>query len=307
MLNDEEFVQESIDTNLYYLKSLRDFCLNVELSFPQNDQEYIDRAKEIVDGCQRVGEKLVNLANGRVSQTALDFQIYITDYSIPTEKLTEKLFGVDLAQEILKKEEEFTSGKDKNPSDEVINELEIINNESLDLVNKFIELSTDINEKLLNNELFSYTYPSLYEFMIYQCSTYKEQLERLIKRISIDPSYALDSEYYQNNSMKSIALFISILVDPQNEDIVSQANNFFKLFDQADETYKNTALTPENQKKLANQETLLVNDFHNFMQMCLERLIKAETYFIIEPTFINNLYTEINFLRYTLYSNSKYR
>ena len=49
---------------------------------------------------------------------------------------------------------------------------------------QFYSLVTE-NEKLLNNELFSYTYPSLYEFMIYQSSTYKEQLERLIKRILI--------------------------------------------------------------------------------------------------------------------------
>ena len=36
MLTEEEFYKESIDANLYYLRTLRDFCINVELSFYVN-------------------------------------------------------------------------------------------------------------------------------------------------------------------------------------------------------------------------------------------------------------------------------
>lgn len=307
MLNNEEYVQQSIDTNLYYLKSLRDFCLNVELSFTENDQGYIKRAKDIADKCQKVGSKLVDLANKRVSKTAIDYQIYITDYSIPSEQLTEKLFGIKLAEEILRREKNFEAGKDINPSEKTTQEIETINNESLSLVNEFIDLSTEITNKLSNNELFSYTYPSLYEYMIYQSEIYKSQLERLIQKISTDPSYALDSEFYQNNSMKTIALFISKLVDPQNIEIVEEANNFYKLFKAAEENYKNTSLTPENQIILANKEENLVNDFKTFLETCMKKLLNKEIYFIIEPTFINHLLNEINYFRYTLYANKKYR
>ena len=41
MLSDSKFIENSLISNLYYLRTLREFCARVQLSLPSNYKEYI--------------------------------------------------------------------------------------------------------------------------------------------------------------------------------------------------------------------------------------------------------------------------
>ena len=305
MLSEVNFVQESIAINLYYLRTLREFCLNIQTSLVPFEKGYISKAESIALSCERLGNDITSFASGMVSKEALDYQIYVTQYTLECEKLTEKLFNVDIDTGITEKELQLKSGEPKTVSQEMVDSMKRINAEAFSLADEFSKLCTEIVNKMEINELFSYSYIALTRFMIYETELFKSGLERLIQQFQIDPSSAANYEFYFNNSMRSIAVFIEKLVDPINEDIFDKAKWFENSFNEAEETYKTTPLTPDNQKALTEKETLLVKEFHNFMEECIKKLLAREAYFIIEPIFWDNMYTQINFFQYILNYNKK--
>lgn len=305
MLSEVNFVQESIAINLYYLRTLREFCLNIQTSLVPFEKGYISKAESIALSCERLGNDITSFASGMVSKEALDYQIYVTQYTLECEKLTEKLFNIDIDTGITEKELQLKSGEPKTVSKEMVDSMKRINAEAFSLADEFSKLCTEIVDKMEINELFSYSYIALTRFMIYETELFKSGLERLIQQFQIDPSSAANYEFYFNNSMRSIAIFIEKLVDPINEDIFDKAKWFENSFNEAEEAYKTTSLTPDNQKVLTEKETLLVKEFHNFMEECIKKLLAREVYFIIEPIFWDNMYTQINFFQYILNYNKK--
>ena len=119
MLTEEEFYKESIDTNLYYLRTLRDFCINIELSF-YGDNPYKSRAALLARRSQDLGREIVTLTNGKVPTKGIDYQIYYTEYTLPIERLTEKLFGINLATDITEMELKLIPTDTFDINDEII-------------------------------------------------------------------------------------------------------------------------------------------------------------------------------------------
>lgn len=302
MLNENEFVQRSLDANLFYLRTLREFCLNVQLSFLENNKVYIEEAESIALSCENLGVELATLADGRLSQEALDAEIFVTPYTLKCEELTEKLFDVKINTDITKQEMNFRSGNPTTASKELVATIERINAEARNLTNRFVTLCETIHEKLLANESFSYSYPSLYQFMIYEMNTYSATLVRLEKREYVDPTTAINNEYIYNLTMKIITLFIAKLVDPQNTEIYEGAAAFYKIFMDREVVYKTTPLTPSNQNKLSTEEIRIVTELQTFVKGCIEDLLNKKAYFIIEPIFLDNMYTEINYFLFLLKS-----
>ena len=99
MLTEEEFLKESLNNNLYYLRTLRDFCINIELSFYDNN-EYKKRAGELASRSHELSREIVTATNGKVPSTGIEYEIFYTKYTLPIEKLTEKLFSINLATDI---------------------------------------------------------------------------------------------------------------------------------------------------------------------------------------------------------------
>lgn len=119
MLNDVDYVQESIAINLYYLRTLREFCLNIQTSLIPFQTAYIKEAELIALECEALGSQIASFASGLVSSDALDYQIYVTNYTLECEELTEKLFNVQINTDITKKELELKPGNPTSVSSEL--------------------------------------------------------------------------------------------------------------------------------------------------------------------------------------------
>lgn len=303
ILNNEEFVMESINLNLYFLRSVREFCANIELSFLSNNIFYINKAKDIALRCEEIGRELMKISNNKISQKAIDYEILTTPYTLPCEELTEKLFDIKLATDITKIEVNLKPGIVLNVTDELVKTIENINSRALTITKDFTTLCNDINKKLVTNNLFSYSYPTMYEFMVYQTSIFNLELDRLINKDKIDPLFALNYEFLGSNSMRTIALFINKLVDIKHKDITLKSQEFADRFDEMAKLYSSTSITPENQKELTDKQIDLVTEFKLFVERCITDLLNSNLYFIIEAIFFDNMLTKVNYFLYILSIN----
>ena len=305
MLTEEEFYKESIDTNLYYLRTLRDFCINIELSF-YGDNQYKSRAEFLARRSQDLGREIVTLTNGKVPTKGIDYQIYYTEYTLPIERLTEKLFNINLATDITELQLKLVPTDTFEVNDETIRTMTSMNERAIDIANEFIILAREIREEMTSNNLFSYSYPTMYNFMIITIELYIGELNRLKEMISKDPIIALDTEYGYNITAYEITSFLRGLIDPNANSYIEVLNNILnEIYPQLLEDYNSLPLSPENQKSLTERSIAVIRRIRLLIRDMLRDLLDAKLYFIIEPLAIDNFYRNINYFLYALDANNK--
>ena len=305
MLTEEEFYKESIDTNLYYLRTLRDFCINIELSF-YGDNQYKSRAEFLARRSQDLGREIVTLTNGKVPTKGIDYQIYYTEYTLPIERLTEKLFNINLATDITELQLKLVPTDTFEVNDETIRTMTSMNERAIDIANEFIILAREIREEMTSNNLFSYSYPTMYNFMIITIELYIGELNRLKEMIRKDPIIALDTEYGYNITAYEITSFLRGLIDPNANSYIEVLNNILnEIYPQLLEDYNSLPLSPENQKSLTERSIAVIRRIRLLIRDMLRDLLDAKLYFIIEPLAIDNFYRNINYFLYDLDANNK--
>lgn len=300
MLKEQDFLEQSLNSNLFYLRTLRDFCINIQLSFYGNS-EYIGRASSLAKQSQDLGRELVTYTNGIIPKDAKEYQLYYTDYTLATEKLTEELFNLNLATDITKNISNLTVGTNQAPTLENIKKIEDFNKKALTIATEFVNLAEEIRKKLLNNELFSYSYPLLYDYMIRTINIYKAELVRLEEKIVKDPILVVDTEYDYNITLYEIISFLRGLINPNAARYILELNELLneeypKLLD----NYNNLPLSPENQLMLSEESLRLLRKTRILIKDMLKDLLDANLYFIIEPLAIDNFYRNTNYFLYII-------
>lgn len=300
MLNDTLFMQQSLTNNLFYLRMLRDFSLNIELSFFKNNQELINAARDFGKSAEELLEKNITLANNKLFKDILDSQIFISDYTLDSELLTEKLFDIDINTNLTEQVTNLTGNNQYVANEQDIEKVQPLNTSALDLVSEFIDFLEYILNTMKKNNLFSYSYPTFYEYMLLDMNLFKSELERLIEKNGVGPTYILSLQVGKLDSMKKQTQFIQGLSDPNQTGIITQARNFEEEFNDLLAQYKVSNLSPDTQKVLNEKALDVTERFQSFLSTIIERLLAEELYFITPPIFLNNLLMDINYFIYLL-------
>lgn len=299
MLNNQEFIEESLILNLYYLRTLREYCARIEVSLPEKYQEYIDESKNLAKRCEEIGKELLEISNNKIPERAISSGIFITKYTLDAELLTEKLFEIDINTDLSIIEENLKPGN-VPVNQEIVRKLRELNEKIIALANEFIEFATNLYVKTNNQEVFTFYYNSLNNYLIEEIKLYVTNLERLNQNLSTDPSFITDFEYYRNSFLYVISTYIRGEIDPVYEDIWNTANDFTKEFKNIVLEYQNMKMTPENQKNMTKNSLELAKRFKLFLEECLEQLLKKELYFISAPITKDNALTAVNYFIYNL-------
>lgn len=298
MLDNINFVRSTIESGLFYLRTLREFALSIRLSFFLNNEDYIKRAEDFVKKYEELGNVVVNY--GKISKAAYDNQIFFTDYTLDCELLTEKLFDVDLNTELTEKEQKISIGELIEPPEEVVKTLKKLNNDALILTTDFVAFLREIYNKIDTNNLFSYLYQSVFEAMEEEANLYIEILNRLLIGETSDPVFVTNYVYRYQVLMNKISEFLRNFSDPSDEEIFNGFQIFSDTFKNLSNDYSKSIITPESQHLMNQQTIMAVDGFILFLRQTIQKVLNSSIHFIVEPVFLDNVLTEANYFRYLL-------
>lgn len=304
MLSDALYVQQSLINNLFYLKTLHKFCLNIQLSFFQNNESYIEVAEGMAKRYEELREKLIPIANNRLPKEIIESDSFVTNYSLDCELLTEKLFGIDINTNLTTEEMNLEPGNDENISQELLDQIHQLNEDAIELTRNFIDFCKYLLDNMRQSNIFSYLYPLIYTYMIEEASLYANDLYRIQQRDSADPTFVVNYEYWFSTSMKQACQFIIGLSDPEQTSIITNADNYRKIFAEQMKRYKEGNITPEIQQLLNEESIEQLQSFISFLTKIIEGILDQTYYFIIAPIFFDNLLTEAYYFLYLLKGTS---
>ena len=303
MLSNENYLTTTLTNGLVNLLTLRGFCLNINFSFLENNESYKNTAHSFYDKFTNLTNELLNYADGILSEAFLNSGALVTKYTLPTVELTEKLFSVSILMDTIEKMSNLKPAI--NVSNEVVEELDMINKVSLVIALNFKDFLTDIFNKETNNQLYSYSYPFLIRKMIEEVELYSLVLERLIRKSTIDPTFVSDFEYRFINLLKGFGMFLRSFIDPSRNDLIIKAQSYIIEIDNLLNEYKKLELSPDNQRLLSLKARRLEERFGEFLSSIIEQLLAGEVYLIIEPIFLDNMYRSINLSTFYIFDPDK--
>ena len=300
MLTEREFFIQSLRDHLYYLRTIREFCITIELSFYKNNENYIKMAQDFANKCDELGRDAISYTGGFVSSEALNSGIYVTEFSLPCEKLTEKLFGIKIDTAFTEQELNLKAGINESINNSIISGIKVLNEKALAFANSFSKFCEEIRNKLDNNSLFSFSYSDFFSYIFDEINTYIQDLERIIRMEGYSPIYAVGYEYNFATTLQKTAKFIRDWVDVKSVDVFDMANYYVNSFGEIIDKYLKASISPEVQEELSNETNKILIDYQDFLKGILRRLINKELYFITPPVSIDNIYTSVNFYIFTL-------
>ena len=303
MLSDTTYVTQSLIDHLFYLRILREFCLNIQLSFFQNNQNIIETAEELGKRYEELGIIASKISKGFIPNQIIKDRYFITDYTLDCELLTEKLFGIDINTDLTVQQKNivgFDNISELKINEELINQVSDLNKDAIELTKNFIDFCKYLKQEMLNGNLFSYSYPLIYTYMLEEAGLFASDLERIQDKSTADPTYIINYQYYFSNSMMQASQFIIGLSDPNQTSIITNADNYRKAFSNLMKRYEQSSNSPDAQIILNEEAIDLVNSFRGFLGKIIEGVLNNINYFIIEPIFLDNLLTEANYFLYLL-------
>ena len=290
MLNNKNIYEESIVNHIYFASTIRSFCTTIGLTFFKNNQNYIDRAIALGYQATDIVNKSILLMNKELANAIIKNDVYITPYTKELDLLTEKLFDISLVIAVDKDLKILNNRKIVN-YDEVIDKVNILNSDSLNLINNFKEFVTEIKNKLNNGDLFSYLYIDFFSYMFDEISVYGRDIKRIESKNDYTDFYLREFVYYFNELLRGSAKYIRGFLDTSEQELFDKASYFVNAFQSLTEKYLKNKDSSSN---LDIETERLVMEYKNYVVGVIERLLESKTYFITPPITLDNFLTNIN-------------
>lgn len=225
------FVVNSLELHLFFARIMKEHSLFLESGFTPMDANFAVKANFFKKKFEDILFRAVKLSNGIVSKKVLASGEIVTNFTFVSEKNTERLSGIKINSEITKQELRLKAGNECCIDNCIVKKVEELNKDALELLNGLIRFKETVLEKVLACKLFTFNYPLLIEHILREARLYRAQLMALMNNCDFKESVR-ETELFWDRIMMEHALFIRGLLDPTENQLINQANDFANDFKQ---------------------------------------------------------------------------
>jgi hypothetical protein len=292
MLSTNEFIRQSLELNLFFLRIMKEHSFFLEAGFTPKDSDLAQKGDNFRQRFTKLLGEAITLSDGVISPMVKQSGEIVTMYTLKAERATEFYTGVQLNTNLTKAEEELVSDGKIDCSKCLESKVGDLNSRILEAVEDIIRYKTVILNGMLNCTLFTFNYPLLIDHIRREAMFYHRLLSRLQDRIEVDiVREAVEQQRFWNRIMAEHAKFIRGLLDPTEEALIQTANRFGNEFDAL------TAQAIKLNDKISDitaEDLAATKDIRNFKAQATAGLLDCDIRSIIIPLLGDHTLREAN-------------
>jgi len=232
MLSSIEFIKQSLALHLFFARIMKEHSFFLEVGFTPRDADFTQRADAFRREFDGILGEAISLANGVVSPRVLQSGEVITPFTLDAEKATIFFTGIQIPTQLTKAEADLIGDDIKKAKSGLERKVAQLNQRAIEATAALIRFKKNILSNVLSCKMFTFNYPLLIRHIMREAELYLSQLMRLQRREEIIlRREALELEFFWNRQMAEHAKFIRGLLDPTEDALIEQANDFGKEFD----------------------------------------------------------------------------
>lgn len=295
MLSNEEFIRQSLDLNLFFMRIAKEHTIFIQSALTSRDVSLAQQAECLRNEFTQLLSEAILLADGVVSPEVLASGELVTQYTLEAERVTEFYSSIPIDKELTQREASLSRATNSITNPMLLEQVYALNQRAYTAASALADYKSKILQDLLSCKMFNFNYPLLIDHILREARFYLKMLVRLQNRISADIiSDIIEQEIFWNQIMGEHAKFIRGLLDPTEVALFDTAHRFGKEFDEL--TRKAKTLTPETTHlpQLSNESYEATYGLRNFKVAGTDGLLKCTIKAMAVPLLGDHVIREAN-------------
>lgn len=295
MLANEEFIQQSLELNLFFLRILKEHAFFLEAAFTSKDQALAQQADSFKCEFTALLTEAVMLADGAVSPEVFASGELVTGFTYKAEQASEFYSGIQLNPELTTMEISLDKNLTPSISNLLFDQICDLNQKAITLATALADYKSQLLQDVLSCNIFTFNYPTLIEHILREANFYLKALYQLQNRQTVNiVDDIIVQERFWNQIMAEHAEFIRGLLDPKEAALFDTANQFSQEF--AALTAKAMSLTEQSSilPELSLETYDATNKLRDFKSAATKGLLQCQIKAIAVPLLADHVLREAN-------------
>jgi len=295
LLSDKEYIRHSLETNLFFLRIVKEHEIFAAASLPPRDRGVMNQLVFMKNSTEQLLSEAIDLADRAVSHEVLASDELVTDYTLAAERATQFLTGIPINTDLTRRELELRGSSKGRSAEGLQREISVLNRKAMAMTKAAVAFKTKLLKNVSECRAFSYTYPTMLEHVIEEAEYYIMLLDKLEKRDGIDSiKEIVQEEINWNHIMEEHSKFIRGYLDPEEEKLFDAANTFAKEFDRLLGKAEKAADNPELLPEVTEESIKNVIGLRNFKEKGTEGILECRIKSVIPPLLADHVLREAN-------------
>lgn len=290
-----DFTKESLETNLFFLRIMKEHLTFAAGALTLRDYNMINPLMDLIKSYDQLLINTISMANGSLSPQSLQAGDIITPYTLSTEVKTQNLIGLPINTEVTKLEAVLIN---KPYTGNRVNEQAVyaLNQQIIALLRTTIKTQESLLNDVIACKKFVFLPTLMLEHVNREAEHYLEHLESLQNGKSLldSPSEILMHEGFWDNIMSEHAMFMRDLIDPTEEELKKTANEFAIEFKELTEAAKKAIRQLEMLPSITARSLNATVNLRNFKQQATAGNLECKVRSIIIPLLSDHVLREAN-------------
>lgn len=284
MLSNEEFIRQSLELNLFFMRIMKEHSLFLEAGFTPKNPDLAQQTEALKNQFSALLADTVAITDGLISPDVAVSGEIVTEFTFNAERATEYYTGISIDSNITRTELALTQGIKPFHLPALAQRVADLNQRAVVATTALIDFKTRLLNDVLSCRVFTTNYPLLIDHILREAILYVNLLTRLQNRVMLDiVRFAVEQETFWNRIMAEHAKFIRGLLDPTEEALFDKAHFFGKEFDvlttQALAVHDQVTLLP----RVTGESLRATAEIRNFKRQGTEGILACKIRSIILP------------------------
>lgn len=295
MLSNTEYIKQSLGLHLFFARIMKEYSFFLEVSFTPRDSNFTQEADDFRREFDKILGEAISLSNGVVNPEVLKSGEVVTPFTMNAEMATIYFTGIQIPTQLTQAEAGLAGSNTATIDPALERYVSALNNRAIKATTALIQFKSNILNNVLSCTMFTFNYPLLIKHIIREAELYVQQLKRLQNREEINlEREAYEMEFFWNRQMAEHAKFIRGLLDPTENDLIEQANNFGKEFDLLTEKAKAAMDATLHHVNVTAESLKATENLRDFKSQGTQGILQCKVKSIIIPLLGDHVLREAN-------------